>query len=155
MKTDSKKKLTGTYREDRQKKGAAATSQRVPTPPAYLTPNAKKIYRKLCKFLISQNALCDIDSLYIGQAAAAFARYQNAEEDLASFGSIQSFQKSGTIQVSPYYTIMVNERKQCDIFSRRLGLNVSSREKLVSMQAEHVELDDFFANLTKARAYEN
>jgi P27 family predicted phage terminase small subunit len=155
MKTNKEKNLHGTAREDRTKKTGVSNATKIPTPEKYLTNRGRKIYRNICKHLLENDALCNIDSLYISQAAAAFDRYYQAEEDIITYGITQTFEKSGAVQVSPWYTIMTNERKQCEVFARRLGLNISSREKLVAMQADTVEYDDFFASLTKARAYEN
>lgn len=87
-------------------------------------------------------------------AAACMDRYIDAEIEVGIKGTTQSYE-SGATAVSACYTVMMNELKAFDTFARRLGLNIAAREKLVTMQAENVQEDDFFANIIKARAHAN
>jgi P27 family predicted phage terminase small subunit len=131
-----------------------ATATRIPIPPKWLPTRAKKIFKQICGFLIQNDAVCVIDALYVSMAAACMDRYIDAEISVALNGTTQSYE-SGATAVSAEYTVMNNERKMFDQYARRLGLNIASREKLVTMQSENVQEDDFFAQLTKSRAYNN
>lgn len=151
------KQKNGKLSDDRTGHSNVVASTRIPTAPKFLkTASSKKIYRSICKFLISQSAMTDIDSLYIAQAAICFDRYSRMELFFAENPDdiIQTFQ-TGARQISPEYQVLLNERKAFEVFARRLGLNVAAREKLVSMQAEAVQEDDFLANIIKMKAMAN
>ena len=145
-------------------KNMVATPVKPPTCPVPLDKFAKKIYTQICKFLIENDAMANIDSLTIAMAAGSYHMYvknfliANSEtshvdeegEIYYTSNAIQEY-SSGAKAVTPEYTIMERERTAWIKFTGLLGLTNHARERLLSFSAEDGAEDDFFANIIKMK----
>lgn len=147
-----------------KQKNMVATPQKPPTCPVPLDKFAKKIYTQICKFLIENDAMANIDSLTIAMAAGSYHLFIKNflivnKETMFTDSEGEVYYKSGAIQeyssgaraVSPEFTIMERERTAWIKFTALLGLTVHARERLISFSSEDGVEDDFFANIIKMK----
>jgi P27 family predicted phage terminase small subunit len=110
---------------------------RLPKPTIKLTEKEGAFFTSVCKHLQKNKALEGVDAYQITQFAKCWGRYEYAERmiDEDPDELIQTFE-GGARNVGPMYTIMERERAMFDKFSRRFGLNVEAREKLLHFKED-------------------
>lgn len=78
-------RLGAPVRADRQKNISVERAVKVPTPPRHLSADAKKVYRKICNYLIENNSLATVDMYFVAAAADCYDNYVTARK--ANFNS--------------------------------------------------------------------
>lgn len=145
-KTTSIKNLTGTNRPDKAPQKLTSKLDKAPPPQKYLSTDARKIYRAICKHLLENNSLCEIDSYYVSMAALSFCDFAKFAKEASENGYIQTYE-SGATNISTEYVIMRNERQAIETFCKNLGLNAKAREALIAFSKEPEQNNDVFSQL--------
>lgn len=112
-------------------------SKKVTLPPSPLELSAAEtaVYRQIGKYLSEEGALKKIDSFLLSQLAKCWCRCQKFEQDVATYGAVDEYDKGGS-NISGYYTALQRERAHffqlCNVF----GLHTLSREKILAFKAD-------------------
>jgi P27 family predicted phage terminase small subunit len=114
------------------------------TPPAILNNSARNYYNTIIRFLNEKGVFESIDFYMVAMAANALALYHEAAKQVAQDGATQKF-KTGATNVNGAYTVMKDQVQVFQQLSIRLGLDVKSREKIMSYQNDSNESDPFVA----------
>lgn len=135
------KKLTGTYRQDRAKKGVSfELVTAVPKPEVWMSEKGKKYFKTQCELLISHRLLDIANVQLVAIMAEEWALYEKACRMLKDEGEVFSTEK-GYQQQSPWVGIRNNAQKNYREVASLFGLDLLSSQKIGSHGKE--EGDDF------------
>jgi len=100
-----------------------------PTPPGPLDKESLKFYNNLCKYLIDNNLIQEIDSVLIYQAAVWWGIYLVSVKGVQENGTTVTY-PTGAQQVSPYVTNMSKANMALSKLLDKLGVGETARQKL-------------------------
>ena len=138
MKNEENKKLSGTFRMDRENvtsRKRTGNAKKKPTFPQMDKDEkppreVKKLYNQLCDFLMERDSLDSIDSINAaGFAYAAYFFLVYAEKALKN--PMQQYE-SGATNISTEFVIYQKAENALEKYSKMFGLSVRDREKIMS-----------------------
>lgn len=100
----------------------------VPLPPEWLHPYGIQMWEKIAPWLVSSKILSDSDIPNLEAYCAAYARWRQAEEDIAKNGIVVMGMNSDI--KNPACTVANESLKQMTTFGSALGLDPASRARL-------------------------
>ena len=118
---------------------------KAPEPQGYLTDEGVQIYTEMCSLLMSYNALEEIDSFGLSQAAMWLWLFQESAETVKAKGAVQVY-KTGAEGVSAHMTVMKTASTMFKDLSAKFGLSNKDRELMLKFKAKKDE-DDALTNL--------
>ena len=113
---------------------------KVPEPQSYLTLEGVQIYNKMCELLMSYNALEEIDSFGLSQAAMWLWLFHESAEIVNKRGPVQVY-KTDAEGVSAYFTVMKTASTMFKDLSAKFGLSNKDRELMLKFKAKKDEDD--------------
>ena len=114
---------------------------KVPEPQGYLNADGVVIYNRICELLMSYNALEEIDSYGLSQAAHWLWMFHHSANAVRDSGGIQ-MTKNGYSQVTAEVTIMDKASARFEKLSAKYGLSNKDRELMLKFKAKKQELDE-------------
>lgn len=135
-KTESQKKLQGTYRDDRADLEIPGINE-IPPPRKFLSRKPlKELYHQIATHLLENATIQKVDSLLISQFAFNVYLLEKAARDVMKHSMYFTSDKTGYVGVNAYYTALRAERKQFKEFCTMLGVGVAAREKIAAFASE-------------------
>ncbi|MFZ4521474.1 MAG: P27 family phage terminase small subunit [Bacteroidales bacterium] len=128
--TKAEKLIRGTF--DPSKIRPVLTSNpllAIPDPMTKLSSVEMEYYRLCAEIMISNHTLTSADIPGLTRAAAMFAIFEQAKQDIAIHGCYQTTQ-SGYTAKNGYFQVLCDAEKMLTSFERGQGLNLVSRSKL-------------------------
>ena len=126
------KALKGTRKKSRETKVFLNSElTKIPTAPKFLEKPARKYYRTICQHLLDNKSLFSVDSYLVALAANSLNRIEEIQRKFTNgeYSLTQTF-NSGAKNVSVEYTLLKDAQKDFKEYSKQLGLDVSSRDKI-------------------------
>jgi P27 family predicted phage terminase small subunit len=120
----------------------------IPTCPRHLNKEARAEWRRISKELITIGLLTRIDRAALASYCMAYARWIEAEENVAKFGHVVKAPSGYPIQ-NPYLSIANTCLDQIRKFGVEFGLTPASRSRLqisATPQASGDEWSELFGN---------
>lgn len=117
------------------------------TPPKWLPKELRREFKQLGDKLIPLGLYTELDQDVLGQFLLCRQRWLGADEHAAEF-----IELGLADQAAKWTSTQASYFKQCRQCAQALGLDVSSRCKLVIPQKDEDEVDEFTAYLNKKRA---
>ena len=111
-----------------------------PKPQGYLTDEGVVIYEQLCSLLKDYDAIEEIDSFGLSQAAHWLWLFSYAAEKVKENGGIQIY-KTDAEGVSASLTVMKTASSMFKDLSSKYGLSVKDRELIMKFKAKKDEGD--------------
>ena len=111
-----------------------------PKPQGYLTKEGKSIYNEMCRLLSDYDALEEIDSFGLSQAAHWLWLFQNASDKCKKNGGVQVY-PTGAEGVSAHFTVMKTASAMFKDLSAKYGLSVKDRELILKFKSKKDEGD--------------
>lgn len=129
------KKLEGTYRADRAvgNEMMPARLQFAPTPPSFLSTEAKKEWKSVCQELIDLDMLHRVDLPLLMAYCQEMANYIQAVKALKSEGMVKTITRedgSSYSMPSPYISIKNSALKNAQGIAGQFGFTPSARSKI-------------------------
>ena len=121
--------LHGTHRPDRANPNEPKVAPGTPEPPEIVTGEARIEWDRLAPLLVSSGVLTTLDGGTLASYCVAFARWLEAERQIAAQGTIVK-SPSGYPIIIPYLSISNRALKQMKEFGALLGLNPTDRSKI-------------------------
>lgn len=118
-----------------------------PEPPSHLNARAIAEWNRVAPLLLAMNALCEIDRAALAAYCVAYARWADAEEQVARHGPIVKAPKSGVAMQNPFLSVANNAMALMERYSSKFGMSPQDRARLnvdVSNPAPDVA-DQYFA----------
>lgn len=139
-KSDRAKVLTGTFRPDRANPAEPEPRQtkKVPSPPAYLEPEAKVEWRRLARELHRTGILTIADRSSFAAYCQAWADYRRALAIIRAEGRILTTEK-GYRYVHPAVGLASTAREAMRKFALEFGLTPASRPRVQGVKPERVK----------------
>lgn len=106
-----------------------ATAAKLPACPKHLNDDARKEWNRLGKRLIEVGLFADVDTGALAIYCQAWARWIEAEQKLAEFGTVIKA-PSGYLAQSPYLAIANKAIDQMSKMLVEFGMSPSSRSKV-------------------------
>lgn len=100
----------------------------VPLPPEWLSPIGIEMWEKIAPWLVSSKILTMSDLANLEAYCAAYARWREAEKDIAKHGIVVAGMNSDI--KNPACTVANESLKQMATFGSALGLDPASRARL-------------------------
>lgn len=124
------KKLTGTYREDRAKKGVSfELISEVPKPEVWMSTKAKSYFKTQCEILI-RHKLLDVGNVQmVALMSEEWSLYEKACRELKREGEVFTTPK-GYQQQSPWISIRNQAQKNYREIAALFGLDLLSGQKI-------------------------
>ena len=113
---------------------------KAPEPQGYLTEEGVQIYNEMCSLLMSYNALEEIDSFGLSQAAMWCWLFQESAETVKEKGPVQVY-KTDAEGVSAHFTVMKTASTMFKDLSAKFGLSNKDRELMLKFKAKKQEED--------------
>jgi P27 family predicted phage terminase small subunit len=130
--TADQKKLAGTFRADRLKKGMEFTLiSEVPPAPDYLSAPGKKYYANLCGMLIEKKMLYNSDVHLLALLAEELTTWEQANRQLKTASSKVMTTSKGYQQQSPWVGIRNVAQKNIRDIGALFGLDPLSRTRFM------------------------
>lgn len=130
MKSIHQKKLSGTYREDRQKYLESVNPlQDIPEPSYPLNETELQYFNEVAELLIIQGTLTAADIPGTTRAASWYGIWQTCLEEVEKRGIWQTTQSGYTAKTAAFQS-MLDAEKFLSAWERSVGLNISGRAKL-------------------------
>jgi P27 family predicted phage terminase small subunit len=104
--------------------------------PAWLTDEARKVWRKTIKDMEEFDVLDKVDEDVLGAYCDAVAKYQQANDLIEQNGSIEINAQGNTV-VSAHVKLAQSYGRMILAYSNKLGLNADSRARLAKKQADN------------------
>ena len=120
--------LEGTARADRMRNEPKPTI-RAPRCPSWLSPVAKREWKRLAKTLVKLGILSDLDRAVFASYCQSWAKWKQAEEAIQKYGLVIRT-KTGYVMQSPVVSIAKQERKAMLEAGSELGLSPASRTRI-------------------------
>jgi len=129
--SNTMKVLKGTMRPSRDGSIVPISNLvKIPTAPKFLNKDGRKYYRTICKHLMESKSLFSIDAYIVAMAANSILLYHEMMVELSDPEAYYQVFKTGAKNVSVEYTIMRDAEKNIKDYSKMLGLDISSRDKI-------------------------
>lgn len=133
--TVEQKKSNGTYRPGRDDRpdavGAAAPLEKLPPPPATLSPDAKREYRRYGSRLIEAGMLTSLDIATLSAWATAEADAIAFHRQASEAGNVTT-DRYGELRPHPFVRLANVSRSTAERLSIQLGLTPISRQKITA-----------------------
>lgn len=151
-KPDAVKRVQGTLQKCRAQEPAPEVAALTPldkvTPPAWLTPEAKNIFKVKAKQLISLRVLTAVDIDMLALYASSYAQAANAVSMITRDGGVtRLFNDEGLpigVIVNPYVKIYNDALKAVNQIGGQFGFTPATRKAMVeAMPKEQGPKDDF------------
>ena len=138
-KSEKDKKVEGTKRRDRSKKATVVSISKIPTPPTYLSVRGKKIFKEIFNHVKNNGAL-SIDTFMVASASFCLSEIEKYRKYLMQepYRAIQKY-KTGAKNISAELVALQRYEAQFFKYSEYLGLDIRSREKLMSFEVKEDE----------------
>ena len=121
---------------------------RLPTPPAHLSKEARKEWRRSGAFLLEIGLISDLDRSAFAAYCTAYGRWVEAEEALKTYGLMLKSPNGFPIQ-SPYLAVANRAMEQMRSLLSEFGMSPASRTKVSGVPLEDEE--DEFEQLMRRR----
>ena len=133
--TVEQKKANGTYRPGRDDRpavaGAASPLHKLPSPPATLSPEAKREYRRYGARLIEAGMLTSLDIATLSAWATAEADAIAFHRQASEAGNVTT-DRYGELRPHPFVRLANLSRSTADRLAIQLGLTAISRQKIAA-----------------------
>lgn len=116
-------------------------SRRAPPCPAWLEPEAKRVWRRLNKEMEAAGTLTNADREVFASFCQSYARWKEAEEFISEHGTIMRT-PSGYLQQIPQVSIAQTYMKKMNEAGSLLGLNPSARSRIIADLEKPVAVDE-------------
>ena len=113
---------------------------KTPEPQGYLNDEGRAIYFEICKLLGDYEALEEIDSYGLSQAAMWLWLFHEASEIVNKRGPVQVY-KTDAEGISAYLTVMKTASAMFKDLSAKYGLSNKDRELMLKFKAKKDEGD--------------
>jgi P27 family predicted phage terminase small subunit len=134
--SETAKRLTGTFRRDRAKRTAAAsTTQGTPTCPDWLSAEAKMEWRRVVPLIVEAGLLTRLDRALLASYCICWGRLVEAERKVAEQGPV-IVTPAGFQQKSAWAGIVSENAKLVEKFGAQLGLSPASRARIPAAERE-------------------
>jgi P27 family predicted phage terminase small subunit len=127
----------------------AKPAVKLPTPPAHLSKEARKEWRRTGRFLLEVGLITELDRAAFAAFCTAWARWVEAEDALRNFGIVLKSPSGFPIQ-SPYLAIANKAMEQMRSLLSEFGMSPASRSRVTAAPAP-VDEDPFEAFLSERR----
>lgn len=128
---DRIKKLSGTIRKDRIRKGIEFTLiTEVPKPEVWLDGKAKRYFKNIAQLLIDKKLLNNANVPLVLIMAQEFSTYEKAVREIKKKGEITFAGKSGYPMPSPWIAIRNQAQKNYRDIAGMFGLDPLSCQKI-------------------------
>lgn len=117
---------------------------RMPSPPAWLTGEAKRHFQRVGKKLVALGLLTDVDRDAFGAYCAAYARMAKAEAMVKEQGEVVRAPKTGVPMANPWLSIARQERAAAQKLLVEFGLTPAARSKVEVTKPAGNDDDGFF-----------
>lgn len=107
-------------------------------PPEWLNENAATMWRMVAKELCSQEVLCATDLHNLEMFCIAYANSRDAQDHIKTNGIVMAGSMGGPIK-NPALTVLNEAMRQMASFGGMLGLDPSSRQRLVGTKKNQSE----------------
>ena len=129
------KKLEGTYRADRAVSNEMMPARLLfaPTPPSFLSAEAKKEWKSACQELIELDMLHRVDLPLLMAYCQEMANYIHAVKALKKEGMVKTISRedgSSYSMPSPYISIKNSALKNAQSIAGQFGFTPSARSKI-------------------------
>ena len=131
--------LHGSWRAKTRKNEPKPTTA-APSCPAHLSKEAQAEWRRIVPQLLALGLLAKIDRAALSGYCQSWARWVEAEEEIAKTSEVVKSPSGYPIQ-NPWLSIANRALKQCGDFIREFGLSPSSRVRVETEQP----VSDYFA----------
>ncbi len=101
-----------------------------PACPDFLSDYAKEEWERIVPELLRNGLLTSLDGATLAAYCAAYGRWREAEERIASSGIVIKMGDKGYIVQSPWLQVANKAIKQIEIFAARFGLSPSDRTRI-------------------------
>ncbi len=113
-----------------------------PPCPDFLSEYAREEWESIVPILLRNGLLTSLDGAALAAYCAAYGRWREAEEQIASSGIVIKMGDKGYIVQSPWLQVANKAIKQIEIFVARFGLSPSDRTRIHVKPCEPVEPDE-------------
>ena len=100
---------------------------KLPTCPKDLSPDAKKIWRRMGKKLLKLGLITEIDEASFGMWCSTYAELQTLNIQYNKEGLMITYPTTGRKVVNPLLAVIRNTRTQLDRLGAKFGMNPSDR----------------------------
>ena len=143
------KKLTGTFRADRDGSGDIRPVWELVTAvpdkaPEWMLTSGKKMYRSVCQLLIDRRMLTTANIHQVAAMCQSYAKYMEAETKLRKEGSV-TYTEKGYAQQSPWVSISSQSLREYLSIASTFGFDPISALKIKQPSSGHSDpMEDFF-----------
>jgi len=121
-----------------------------PAIPEHLSKRERAVWNETIRLLQPLKVLKNIDAAVLGAYCSSYVRWQDAEQEIQSSGSVLSglclFGKDGNVQsINPLVLISRDAKKDMVFYATHLAMTPSARLKMVSGISKVVEKNPFMA----------
>jgi len=134
----SLKKLRGTLRPHRAIAGEPKVPTSVPTPPEWLSPDARREWDRITPKLVAAGLVSQLDLGVLVGYVTAWGDLCEANRTLQQFGSTYITER-GVIVLHPMLKVVERSRQALRAFASEFGLSPSARTRV---DAKPVPVDD-------------
>ena len=127
----------------------ARPAVKLPSPPAHLSKEAKKEWRRTGRFLLEMGLISELDRPAFAAFCTAWARWVEAEEALQTHGILIK-SPGGYPMQSPYLAVANKAMEQVRSLLSEFGMSPASRSRVTANPAP-AEEDPFEAFLSERR----
>jgi P27 family predicted phage terminase small subunit len=143
------KVLRGTARDDRTNRDEPQPVPALPTCPEHLNDEARAEWTRLCAEMHDLGMLTKLDRIVLAAACACFARWAEAERQIAALGCVVRGTNGGA-QLSPWLSVANKALEQMKGYLIELGLTPSSRSRVrVAPASLYDPFDEFLGGVKK------
>lgn len=135
------KELAGTFRADQHNPNEPTLPvlRKAPRCPSHLKGETRKTWQRVGRLLANMGVLTAADLDALEAYCVVFARWQNAEVNLVTYGVMLT--KDGIFFPSPYLRIAEDCLKQMRAWMNEFGITPSSRSRVKVEKREPSKLD--------------
>ena len=115
---------------------------RLPAPPAHLSKEARKEWRRSGAFLLQLGLISDLDRAAFAAYCTAYGRWIEAEEGLKTYG-VMIKSPSGFPMQSPYLSVANKAMEQMRSLLSEFGMSPATRTRVSASPLAPEEPDEF------------
>ena len=154
--SDAHLALTGGKYRDRSKTTESKLSADVPRMPSYLSPDARKEWRRLLPLLMSRGSLTAGDSQGLSLHCETFARWVKCQKQINEEGLMQTVsvldkhgEKVTRTKPHPCLKIAQDCERALRVSLASMGLTPQSREKIIPAKPVEEKTESMFSKMMR------